>query len=148
MKRKKKSGKISPDWGASRMAERYSSLRELSVAYEGHNDTIATRPPDISTRGMFINTARHFPEGAVLNVRFRLTRTGVEVQSRCEVRYCLDGVGIGVEFVNISPKAASAIVEELGPIAQSKTGRKAGRARNKQRKPALARRNRKKHGRR
>lgn len=146
MKRKKKSGKISLDWGAARMAERYSSLRDLSVAYEGHSDMIATRPPDISTRGMFINTAKHFPEGAVLNVRFRLARTGVEVQSRCEVRYCLDGVGIGVEFVNISPKAASAIEEELGPIAQPNRAGKASHARNKQRKPALAHRKRKKQG--
>jgi hypothetical protein len=114
-RRTKKTGKISRDWGAARVAERYSSLRDLSVVYEGHSDTIATRPPDISTRGMFINTPRHFPEGAVLNVRFRLARTGVEVQSRCEVRYCLDGVGVGVEFVNISPKAALAIEQELHP---------------------------------
>ena len=119
MKRgKRKSSKISQDWSAARVAERYSSLRDLSVSYEGHSDTIATRLPDISTRGMFINTTKHFPEGAVLNVRFRLARTGMEVQSRCEVRYCLDGVGIGVEFVNISPKAALAIEEELRPVAR------------------------------
>lgn len=119
MKRgKRKSSKVSQDWNAARVAERYSSLRDLSVSYEGHSDTIATRLPDISTRGMFINTAKHFPEGAVLNVRFRLARTGMEVQSRCEVRYCLDGVGIGVEFVNISPKAALAIEEELRPVAR------------------------------
>jgi hypothetical protein len=104
-------------WSAARAAERYSSLRDLSVTYEGHSDTIATRLPDISSRGMFINTAKHFAEGAVLNVRFRLARTGVEVQSRCEVRYCLDGVGVGVEFLNISPKAALAIEEELHTAA-------------------------------
>jgi hypothetical protein len=112
-----KKSKVLAKWSAARAAERYSSLRDLSVTYEGHSDTVATRLPDISSRGMFINTARHFPEGAVLNVRFRLARTGVEIQSRCEVRYCLDGVGVGVEFVNISPKAALAIEEELHPAA-------------------------------
>lgn len=103
------------DWTANRRVERYSSLRDLSVSYEGHSESIITRLPDVSPRGMFINTARHFPEGAVLNVRFRLARTGAEVQTRCEVRHCLDGVGIGVEFVDISAEAARAIEEELHP---------------------------------
>lgn len=105
--------KDSENWNAARAAERYSSLRDLQVSYEGHSDTIVTRLPDISTRGMFINTSKHFPEGAVLSVSFRLVRTGVEVQSRCEVRYCLHGVGVGVEFVDISPEAVWAIQEEL-----------------------------------
>jgi PilZ domain len=117
--RAKKTSRTTRNWSAARAAERYSSLRDLHVTYEGHSDTIATRLPDISSRGMFINTAKHFPEGAVLNVRFRLAHTGVEVQSRCEVRYCLPGVGVGVEFVNISPKAALAIEEELHPAVQA-----------------------------
>lgn len=120
--RTKKPAKAARNWNSSRVAERYSSLRDLSVTYEGHSDTVATRLPDISSRGMFINTARHFPEGTVLNVRFRLARTGVEIQSRCEVRYCLDGVGVGVEFVNISPKAALAIEEELHPATAGVRG--------------------------
>jgi hypothetical protein len=106
------------DWAAERRVERYSSLRDLSVSYEGHSESIITRLPDVSARGMFINTAKHFPEGAVLNVRFRLARTGVDVRTRCEVRHCLDGVGIGVEFVDISPEAVRAIEEELRPATQ------------------------------
>lgn len=119
MKRRKKSPKAQREWAAMRTAERYSSLRDLHVSYEGHSDTIITRLPDISTKGMFINTAKAFPEGAVLNVRFRLAQTGADIQSRCEVRYCLDGVGIGVEFVDISPEAAAAIEKELRPDARS-----------------------------
>jgi hypothetical protein len=119
-RRPRNSAKVSQDWSSARASERYSSLRDLSVTYEGFSDIIATRLPDISTRGMFINTTRHFPEGAVLNVRFRLARTGVEVQSRCEVRYCLDGVGVGVEFLNISSKATQAIEEELHPAGRSR----------------------------
>lgn len=111
--RAKKPSRELQNWDSLRAAERYSSLRDLQVSYEGHSDTIVTRLPDISTRGMFINTPKHFPEGAVLSVCFRLARTGVEVQSRCEVRYCLDGVGVGVEFIDISPKAVWAIEKEL-----------------------------------
>lgn len=97
----------------TRLTPRFSSLRDLSVTYEGHSEDVASHPPDISTRGMFINTNRDFPEGAVLNVRFRLANSGVEIQTRAEVRYCLSGVGVGVEFVDISPKAVRAIEEEI-----------------------------------
>lgn len=105
--------KRAPNWAASRQVERYSNLRDLSVTYEGRSQDIAAHLPDVSTRGMFINTASHFPEGAVLKVRFRLHRSKAEVSTRCEVRYCLPGVGVGVEFVQLSPEAARAIEMEL-----------------------------------
>jgi hypothetical protein len=100
-------------WSAARLTPRISSMRDLSVTYEGHSEDVALRPPDISARGMFINTNRNFPEGAVLNVHFRLAETGVEVRARGEVRYCLAGVGVGVEFVEISPDAVRAIENEI-----------------------------------
>jgi hypothetical protein len=99
--------------GSTRLAPRFSSLRELSVTYEGYSESIVTRPPDVSTRGMFINTSRKFPEGAVLNVQFRLALTGIAIHSRCEVRYCLPGVGVGVEFIDISPDFVRAIEKEV-----------------------------------
>jgi hypothetical protein len=134
--RKTKPLKTQREWAAMRSAERYSSLRDLNVSYEGHSDTIVTRLPDISTKGMFINTTRAFPEGAVLNVHFRLAHTGADIRSRCEVRYCLDGVGIGVEFVDISPEAAAAIERELRPGARSTSN-------NSQRHPSSRQRTRK-----
>ena len=103
----------SKNWASARLAPRLSSLRELSVSYEGFSEDILTRPPDVSTRGMFINTSRKFPEGAVLNVDFRLALTGIHVRSRCEVRYCLPGVGVGVEFIDISPESVRAIEAEI-----------------------------------
>src|SRR5262249_1020566 len=71
------------------------------------------KPPDLSTRGMFISTTRVFPEGAVLNLRFRLAHTGTEVETRSEVRYCLPGVGVGVEFIGISAEAVLEIEREI-----------------------------------
>jgi PilZ domain len=100
-------------WSAVRVAPRVSSLRDLSVTYEGRSEEIALKPPDISTRGMFINTTHNFPEGAVLNVTFRLGHSGVQISTRAEVRYCLAGVGVGVEFVDISPAAVNAIEAEV-----------------------------------
>jgi PilZ domain len=100
-------------WNAVRVAARVSSLRDLSVTYEGRSEEIALKPPDISTRGMFINTTHNFPEGAVLNVTFRLGHSGAQISTRAEVRYCLPGVGVGVEFVDISPAAVKAIEAEV-----------------------------------
>jgi PilZ domain len=100
-------------WSAARLAARVSSLRDLSVTYEGRSEDIALKPPDISTRGMFINTTHNFPEGAVLNVQFRLGHSGVQISTRAEVRYCLAGVGVGVEFVEISADAVKAIENEV-----------------------------------
>jgi hypothetical protein len=67
------------------------------------------RAPDLSTTGLFINTPRYFPQGAVLNLTFRLARSGRKVNARGEVRYCMAGVGIGVEFVEISAEDRQAI---------------------------------------
>ena len=97
-----------------RQEERYCAyVRSLSVTYEGSAEEIILRAPDISAKGMFINTPNHLPEGAVLQVSFQLPRSNFEIQARCEVRYCLPGVGIGVEFVEISQEARRAIEEEI-----------------------------------
>ncbi|HEX5424408.1 MAG TPA: PilZ domain-containing protein [Candidatus Acidoferrales bacterium] len=97
----------------TRGSARLATLRELSVTYEGRSEDVALRPPDISTHGMFINTNRRFPEGAVLNVQFRLGQSGAHVSTRAEVRYCLAGVGVGIEFIDISAEAVQAIEREV-----------------------------------
>ena len=101
----------------------YAHFSELSFMYEGKFEEVPIRQPDVSVQGMFIQTVRHFAEGAVLKVRFRLARSGHEVHARAEVRYCLPGVGIGVEFVDISPEDRDAIESELRdaeiPLPQS-----------------------------
>ena len=92
---------------------RYHGYRDLAIVYEGSSENIPVRAPDISPSGMFINTARRFPEGAVIKVTFRLTQSNYEVSCRAEVRYCLESVGIGIQFVDIDPAAQSAIEDEL-----------------------------------
>jgi hypothetical protein len=101
------------DFGAARREPRLSQLLEIHMNYEGSIENIPLRPPDLSTHGMFVNTSTHFPEGAIVILRFRLTKSNVEVQTRGEVRYCLPGIGIGVEFVGIRPEAVRAIEREI-----------------------------------
>jgi hypothetical protein len=113
MSSRRKPGTDGAPSGRPRVVPRFSSLSDLSVTYEGYSESILTRVPDVSTRGMFINTNRSFPEGAVLNVQFRLSLSGVQIQTRAEVRYCLPGVGVGVEFIEISAAGVRAIEEEI-----------------------------------
>ena len=96
-----------------RRSPRYAQFSELFLTYEGRTEEISVRPPDISRHGMFINTTKRFPEGAVMKLRFRLNRSGVEVQARAEVRYCLPGVGIGIEFIGLAPEYVEAIEQEV-----------------------------------
>jgi hypothetical protein len=97
---------------------RIPQLTELSMIYEGFEEDISVRPPDLSPHGMFVNTKTEYPQGAVLKLRFRLSRTGMVIQTRGEVRYCLRGVGVGVEFRDISPEFVRCIEEEIGLVAQ------------------------------
>jgi hypothetical protein len=104
----KKSG--SPDM---RSEPRVPGLRQITISYEGRDEEIRVKPPDLSIHGMFISTSRSFPEGTVLNLRFQLACSGMEVETRGEVRYCLPGVGVGVEFIGISREAEQEIAWEI-----------------------------------
>lgn len=98
--------------GTPRSWPRYSNLKELSLSYEGRSETFPIRPPDISPTGMFINTPTEFHEGAILKLSFRLSKSNHPIDVRCEVRYCLNGVGIGVEFIGMSVIDQQAIAKE------------------------------------
>lgn len=108
-----KNGRARREDMGNRSGPRVYSLREITISYEGQDEQIVTKPPNLSTRGMFINTGRAFPEGAVLNLRFALLLTNAEIQTRCEVRHCQPGVGVGVEFVGLSPEAVQMIEREI-----------------------------------
>jgi hypothetical protein len=97
----------------ARREPRMQHFSELHISYEGQAYELQIRAPDLSPHGMFVNTTTHFPEGAIVIVRFRLTLSEVEVQTRCEVRYCLPGIGIGVEFVGLGAEQVRAIEKEL-----------------------------------
>lgn len=87
--------------------------RDLKVKYDGCTEWADARSPDLSTQGMFINTPHEFLTGAHLKLRFDLLRSGVCLQVVGEVRYCLPGMGVGVEFVNLPEYARAAIQEEV-----------------------------------
>jgi Tfp pilus assembly protein PilZ len=110
---------------------RHQQLSELSLTYEGSNEILRIYPPNLSTKGMFINTGVAFPEGSVLKLSFRLARTGAKIVTRCEVRYCLPAAGLGVEFVELSRESARAIETELGMTRRQPKGAKSRQKQSK-----------------
>ena len=107
------SSTIDKSYAGIRQDLRHPQLTELSMNYEGSTEDISVRPPDLSPHGMFVNTDKVYPEGAILKLKFRLARTGVLIQARSEVRYCLEGVGVGVQFVDLATEDVEAIREEI-----------------------------------
>jgi len=99
--------------------QRVNSVRDITISYEGRDEIIVAKPPNLSRGGMFINTGQSFPEGAVLNLRFELLRTGARIETRCEVRYCQPTIGVGVEFIGLSEEAARAIEQEIVSCQES-----------------------------
>ena len=139
--------KVKKDWDTARTALRIHSIRQIAVQYEGTEERIISRVPDVSTTGMFINTSRPYAEGAVLNLSFCLALSGLEVHARGEVRYSLPGVGVGVQFVDIAENAIRSIEREIQlsrptcrpahKVAGRKlTGRRLVRRKSSRRKPS------------
>ena len=100
-------------WSAARLAPRISSMRDLSVTYEGHSEDVALRPPDISTRGMFINTNRNFPGGRRSQCAVLSRALGRCDQHARGGSVLFAGRRGGVEFVDISADAVQAIEKEI-----------------------------------
>jgi PilZ domain len=96
-----------------RQYKRFSFPPELVVTCDGTPGNIPLTGPSIGVHGMFINTPAALSEGTVLNVTFRLARIDVKISVRGEVRYRVPGIGVGVEFVDISTEARHAIEKEF-----------------------------------
>lgn len=126
---------------SSRNGARVQGVKNIHLVYEGEKNQIALKTPDLSERGMFINTTRLFPGGAILKLQFRLAASDAEVSTRCEVRYCLPGTGIGVEFISLSPEAEQAIQREIAMSVETsrpqkkRAGKRSLRTRQEPKRP-------------
>lgn len=91
---------------------------DLIIDYEGYHRPQRILMPNLGPNGMFINTPEYFPEGAVLKVQFRLPDSEVLVRTRAEVRHCLPGVGVGVEFIDMALEDRLAILQAIGEAVE------------------------------
>lgn len=90
-----------------RKVDRHVMSCRLAPVFEGTTDGAPVLPPNLITRGMFINTSQFLPTGLVLKLRLPLS--GREFLLRAEVRHGVPVQGVGVKFVNPSPDALQAM---------------------------------------
>jgi hypothetical protein len=82
-----------------REAKRVAHLCEVEC--EGATTRkLDTRINDLSVTGAFVDSIVEFPEGTVVRLKFKVADTLVDVNA--EVRYNQPGVGIGVQFVDLT----------------------------------------------
>jgi c-di-GMP-binding flagellar brake protein YcgR len=76
---------------------------------------------DISVGGMFIETDQPMPVGSRINIRFNLDENDPIVVASAEVTYQVGRMGVGVQFVEISPEDLKRIehyVEKSQPLPE------------------------------
>ena len=77
----------------------------IAVRYEAHEEQVAVLSHDLSLGGLFLGTFTPAPAAAILHLRLHLPAPHAEVSARAKVVHCLQGFGMGVEFVDF--KAAN-----------------------------------------
>lgn len=81
-----------------------SCVDEVWIGQDGIFSPTSDKLTNVSANGMFIQTKESFAPGAVVNVRFNIGDSGVTVSSSAVVRNPQPGVGLGVEFLDLSPE--------------------------------------------
>lgn len=100
----------------SKLASRKDRIRRpgnLRMSDEVKCREIPITAADLSPRGTFENLSIHFPEGGIINLRFRLEQSKGKSWAQSDKIYRLAGIGIGLEFVGLRPEAVRGIEKEL-----------------------------------
>lgn len=80
------------------------------VKAEGYGPTtghFATRLSDLSATGAFVDSVSGFAEGTVFRIKFNIDTREIDVTS--EVRYCIEHIGMGIHFLDLSDEDRRAI---------------------------------------
>ena len=89
-----------------RNSKRVTFLCEVSCTGEGGN-RLNTRITDLSRTGAFIDSMTQFNVGSILTLWFQVGSATVQIKG--EVRYVMPQVGMGVQFLDLTPNQMEAI---------------------------------------
>jgi uncharacterized protein (TIGR02266 family) len=92
----------------------WRSTLVLEVKYEGAGVRAETRISDISATGVFIDTMNPLAVGSRIVLSFKLPG-GHMVEAEGVVTQSQPGIGMGVEYVKISPDDVRRIRENIHP---------------------------------
>lgn len=98
---------------------RLECTSEVWIGQDGIFSQTTERIANISIGGVFIETAGTFSRGTILSIRFKIGESGTLISSSAIVRNPRPGVGLGVEFLDLSPEAKhnleTFLISQLGP---------------------------------
>ena len=81
--------------------------KEVWIGQDGIFSRTNERVTNISCGGVFIETAQSFSKSTVLSLRFKVGDAKDFISCTAIVRNTRPGVGLGVEFLDLSPEARS-----------------------------------------
>lgn len=81
------------------------------------NDSVVLKAFDISEGGLYVHTSYSFPAGYVAKVSLHFRNKKLEIKSR--VKYCHEGVGIGLMFIDLDDTLKTKIKELIEDIKKS-----------------------------
>jgi len=80
------------------------------------NDSILCNTFDISAGGMYVLTDQPFKPGTVIKITLLFRHEILEIQSK--VKYCHEGVGMGIMFIDLNDTIKDKIKELINDIKQ------------------------------
>lgn len=95
-----------------RILERISFNTEIVI-----NDSVVCKTLDISEGGLYVHTSHSFNPGDVIKVSLPFRNEKLEIKSR--VKYCHEGVGIGLMFIDLDDTLKTKIKELIEEIKKS-----------------------------
>lgn len=94
-----------------RIKERITCIIDLTI-----NDSIVCKAFDISEGGMYVLTDHFFNPGSILKISFLFRNEKIEILAK--VKYCHEGVGIGIMFIDLDDILKGKIKELVKDIKQ------------------------------
>ncbi|OGW32617.1 MAG: hypothetical protein A2X59_02175 [Nitrospirae bacterium GWC2_42_7] len=90
--------------GKERAHERVFFIKDISL-----DDTMSCTSSDICESGLFVNTTQFFKTADMVKVTIPLESEKITLKA--EVKYCHQGIGIGIMFVDMDSKQKVKIKE-------------------------------------
>ncbi len=97
---------ITPDI-EKRQHRRVRLVTEVRCAALGRQEVLVTR--DVSIGGLFVSAKKPFPSDAEVSITMRLRPEDKAISCRGKVAYSLEGMGMGVQFTDLSEEDLRAI---------------------------------------
>ena len=84
------------------------------------NNSIMGNATDISEGGLYVHTGRMFSSGSLLDISVHVKSHTLRFKT--EVKHCEEGVGMGLEFVDIDPSNQEELKNILAELEAKASG--------------------------